>query len=167
MGDDDMNMMPMEAKKKEVKVMPKKDAKKKMTEAEWIREYTEKIGDAYPGNHASPNGQLVGTGNKSEKTGEKNTKSVVAGKNDMGGTAIKFNQGGESQNPSGTPSNKPSGLLKQGGDLIGKVQNSRGGSAGKTGFKTSAGTEYSKAKGAEGQTTSGKVPVTAKSPISK
>jgi len=172
MGDDevagdDMSMMPMEAKKKDVKVMPKKDAKKKMTEAERIREYAEKIGDAFPGNQGSPNGSMVGTGHGTEKQGEKNTKSVVAGKNDMGGTAHKFDQGGANQDPSGTPSKNPSGLLKQGGELIGKVQNRPGGDAGKTGYKSSAGKEYSKNHGAEGQTTSGKVTVNSKSVVNK
>ena len=103
----------MKAAKKDVK----KDAKK-MTEAEWIREYVEKV--------SAPSNQ----------EGADNTKSTVAGKNDMGGKVV----GGSPDNadPKGTPSNKPSGLLKAGSDLIGKTQNSPGANAGKTSFTSKA-----------------------------
>ena len=89
-----------------------------MTEAEWIREYVEKV--------SAPSNQ----------EGADNTKPVVAGKNDMGGKVV----GGSPDNadPKGTPSNKPSGLLKSGGDLIGKTQNSPGANAGKTSFSSKA-----------------------------
>lgn len=136
MGDDDMDMEVgmddqdemegtyMEAKAadkaaamKDIKKDAKKDAKK-MTEAEWIREYVEKV--------SAPSNQ----------EGADNTKPVVAGKNDMGGTVV----GGSPDNadPKGTPSNKPSGLLKAGGDLIGKTQNRLGANAGKTSFSSKA-----------------------------
>ena len=136
MGDDDMDMEVgmddqdemegtyMEAKAadkaaamKDIKKDAKKDAKK-MTEAEWIREYVEKV--------SAPSNQ----------EGADNTKPVVAGKNDMGGKVV----GGSPDNadPKGTPSNKPSGLLKSGGDLIGKTQNSPGANAGKTSFSSKA-----------------------------
>lgn len=136
MGDDDMDMEVgmddqdemegtyMEAKSadkaaamKDIKKDVKKDAKK-MTEAEWIREYVEKV--------SAPSNQ----------EGADNTKAVVAPKNDMGGTVV----GGSPDNadPKGTPSNKPSGLLKAGGDLIGKTQNSPGANAGKTSFSSKA-----------------------------
>ena len=89
-----------------------------MTEAEWIREYVEKV--------SAPSNQ----------EGADNTKAVVAPKNDMGGKVV----GGspDSADPKGTPSNKPSGLLKSGGDLIGKTQNSPGANAGKTSFSSKA-----------------------------
>ena len=136
MGDDDMDMEVgmddqdemegtyMEAKSadkaaamKDIKKDVKKDAKK-MTEAEWIREYVEKV--------SAPSNQ----------EGADNTKAVVAPKNDMGGTVV----GGSPDNadPKGTPSNKPSGLLKSGGDLIGKTQNRPGANAGKTSFSSKA-----------------------------
>ena len=136
MGDDDMDMEVgmddqdemegtyMEAKAadkaaamKDIKKDVKKDAKK-MTEAEWIREYVEKV--------SAPSNQ----------EGADNTKPVVAGKNDMGGKVV----GGSPDNadPKGTPSNKPSGLLKAGSDLIGKTQNSPGANAGKTSFTSKA-----------------------------
>ena len=136
MGDDEMDMEVgmddqdemegtyMEAKAadkaaamKNIKKDVKKDAKK-MTEAEWIREYVEKV--------SAPSNQ----------EGADNTKAVVAPKNDMGGKVV----GGSPDNadPKGTPSNKPSGLLKAGGDLIGKTQNSPGANAGKTSFSSKA-----------------------------
>ena len=106
-----------EAVMKDIKKDAKKDAKK-MTEAEWIREYVEKV--------SAPSNQ----------EGADNTKSTVAGKNDMGGKVV----GGSPDNadPKGTPSNKPSGLLKAGSDLIGKTQNSPGANAGKTSFTSKA-----------------------------
>jgi hypothetical protein len=151
---------PMESKmKKEAMLKDKKakDKKKKMTEAEWIREYVEKIGEPYPGNNSETS--EVGAGGSATL----NKKSIVAGKNDMGGTTQNIARGGSEADPKGTPSNKPSGLLKSGGDLIGKVQNSPGANAGKTGYKTSAGKEYSKANGKEGQTTAGSMSVDKKS----
>lgn len=165
-GDEEMNPMPEEMSMMEMKKMKKEEMlkdkakakdKKKMTEAEWIREYVEKIGDPYPG-HNSETGE-VGAGGSASL----NTKSIVAGKNDMGGTTANIARGGSEADPKGTPSNKPSGLLKKGSDLIGKVQNSPGANAGKTGYKTSAGKEYSKAHDKEGQTTAGSMSVDKKS----
>ena len=132
MGMDDQDEMEgtyMEAKAadkaaamKDMKKDVKKDAKK-MTEAEWIREYVEKV--------SAPSNQ----------EGADNTKAVVAPKNDMGGKVV----GGspDSADPKGTPSNKPSGLLKAGGELIGKTQNSLGANAGKTSFTSKAPTAKS------------------------
>ena len=122
--EDEMEGTYMEAKAadkaaamKNMKKDVKKDAKK-MTEAEWIREYVEKV--------SAPSNQ----------EGADNTKAVVAPKNDMGGKVV----GGspDSADPKGTPSNKPSGLLKAGSDLIGKTQNSPGANAGKTSFTSKA-----------------------------
>lgn len=155
---EEMSMMEMKKMKKEEMLKGKaQDKKKKMTEAEWIREYVEKIGDPFPG-HNSETGE-VGAGGSATL----NKKSIVAGKNDMGGTTANIARGGSEAEPKGTPSNKPSGLLKKGSDLIGKVQNSPGANAGKTGYKTSAGKEYSKAHDKEGQTTAGSMSVDKKS----
>jgi hypothetical protein len=152
---------PMESKMRKEEMLKDKAKKakdkKKMTEAEWIREYVEKIGEPYPGNNSETS--EVGAGGSATL----NKKSIVAGKNDMGGSTQNIARGGSEADPKGTPSNKPSGLLKSGGDLIGKVQNSPGANAGKTGYKTSAGKEYSKANGKEGQTTAGSMSVDKKS----
>jgi hypothetical protein len=165
MGDDEMKPMPEEMQMYEAKKVKKEEMlkakkakdKKKMTEAEWIREYVEKIGEPYPGNNSETS--EVGAGGSATL----NKKSIVAGKNDMGGSTQNIARGGSEADPKGTPSNKPSGLLKSGGDLIGKVQNRPGANAGKTGYKTSAGKEYSKANGKEGQTTAGSMSVDKKS----
>jgi hypothetical protein len=139
MGDEGDEEMPedqygmMEAAKKSKKEEMLKDKKaKKMTEAEWIREYVEKIGEPFPGKNTETG--EVGAGG----TASLNTKSVVAGKNDMGGTASNIAKGGSESDPSGTPNKKPSGLLKGGQDLIGKVQNSPGANAGKSAYKSKA-----------------------------
>jgi hypothetical protein len=154
---EEMSMMEAKKAKKEEMLKMKAKAKKKMTEAEWIREYVEKIGEPFPGNNSDTH--EVGAGGSVTL----NKKSIVAGKNDMGGTTQNIARGGSEADPKGTPSNKPSGLLKKGGDLIGKVQNSPGANAGKTGYKTSAGKEYSKAHDKEGQTTAGSMSVDKKS----
>jgi hypothetical protein len=85
-----------------------------MTEAERIREYVEKVGtDWDKGAYKGPKGENVGTGNKSENQGEKNTKSPVAGKNDMGGTTANMMRQGSEADPSGTsPKGKAGGFLK-------------------------------------------------------
>jgi hypothetical protein len=85
-----------------------------MSEAERIREYVEKVGtDWDKGAQKGPKGDMAGTGNKSERQGERNTKSIVAGKNDMGGTSANMNRRAEETNPDGqTPSGKAGGFLK-------------------------------------------------------
>lgn len=55
-----------------------------LSPVEQMREYVEKVGDAYKG------GKVAST----SETGAPNTKSVVAGKNDMGGTAKNIVAGG-------------------------------------------------------------------------
>jgi len=135
MGDYDESVYEAKKSKKEEMLKDKmlKDKKaKKMTEAEWIREYVEKIGEPFPGKNTETG--EVGAGG----TASLNTKSVVAGKNDMGGTASNIAKGGAESDPSGTPNRKPSGLLKGGQDLIGKVQNSPGANAGKSAYKSKA-----------------------------
>jgi hypothetical protein len=94
----------------------KKAKKANMTEAERIREYVEKVGtDWDKGAYKGPKGENVGTGNKSERQGEKNTKSPVAGKNDMGGTTanILSGKGATEATPDGQrPNGKAGGFLK-------------------------------------------------------
>ena len=111
---------------KDVKKDVKKDAKK-MTEAEWIREYVEKV-------NADANSETQEVGKGGSVT--LNKQSIVAGKNDMGGKVV----GGSPANadPKGTPSDKPSGLLKAGGEFVGKVQNRPGANAGKTSYASKA-----------------------------
>jgi len=93
--------------------MTKKSDRAK-SDAERIREYVDKVGvDWDKGAYKGPKGENVGTGDKSERQGEKNTKSPLAGKNDMGGTAKNMVQGGSETDPSGQrPNGKAGGFLK-------------------------------------------------------
>jgi hypothetical protein len=59
-----------------------------------MREYVEKVADT---GQSNPSGKMAGTGSKSENQGEKNTKSPVAGKNDMGGKAVSSKGGNQNQ----------------------------------------------------------------------
>jgi hypothetical protein len=107
-----------------------------MPEEGVMREYVEKIGEPYKGEFAGgPRGQNVGanTGDH-ENSGEKNTKSVVAGKNDMGGTAKNLVQGGNNEDPDGKQYKKPSNAYAKGDGKFGpaKYENSPGGDAGKS-----------------------------------
>jgi colicin import membrane protein len=115
--------------------------KKKMTEAEWLREYVDKIGE-YPGDQKSPSGANVGaeTG-ANERQGEKNTKSVVAGKNDMGGTTSNIAKGGTETDPDGKAVPEPKNeYAKKRGELkgAGQFKNAPGGNAGKSAYSNKA-----------------------------
>jgi len=98
----------------------------KQTDEDFIREYVEKVG----GKDYTTFGKMCDDG--------VNTKSIVAGKNDMGGTAKNLNQGGTE-----TPTFANQGQLKGTGVFKGsKPQlqdggniNKPGGNAGKTAFK--------------------------------
>jgi len=107
-----------------------------MPEEGVMREYTEKVGEFYKGDFGgSPRGQNVGanTGDH-ENTGEKNTKSIVAGKNDMGGTAKNLAQGGDNEDPDGKQYKKPSNAYTKGEGKLkgaGSFENVPGANAGK------------------------------------
>lgn len=134
---------------------------RRMTEAEWIREYVEKIGEPYSQQPAQGEGHEVGKGKKASVA----AKSIVAGKNDMGGTTKNIAKGGANENPDNKPVPKANNEYTKGqGNLkgAGKFQNVPGGNAGKSTFKTKEG-EYSSEHGDEGQTTDGKVSVDKKS----
>jgi len=92
-----------------------------------VREYVEKVGDTGQGSE----GKMAGTGAKTPATGGKNTKSVVAGKNDMGGTAVTSHGGNANQD-----GNRPAASEKPKGELVSNPQNKPGANAGKTAFKT-------------------------------
>jgi hypothetical protein len=110
---------------------------KRMTEAEWIREYVEKIGE-YPGDQKSPTGKMAGAGTgDNENQGERNTKSIVAGKNDMGGKVV----GGspDETSPDGKQIEQPNNEYTKGkGNLpgAGSFRNVPGSNAGKASYKT-------------------------------
>jgi hypothetical protein len=153
------------AKKEEMlKDKDAKDAKgkRKMTEAEWLREYVDQIGEIYSQEPAQEEGHEVGAGKKAKV--DKASTAVGPGVN-MGGNVVKT-KGGE-QNPDGKQTPEPNNEYTKGkGNLphAGKFQNVPGA---KTKPSNSGKPEYSKAHGAEGQTTGGKVAVAAKSPVAK
>lgn len=102
--------------------------KSPFTEGEMMREYVEKIKDFYKGDNSE--GTEVGNGGSVAV----NSKSEVAGKNDMGGTASNIAKGGAEQAPDGTSPKKASnyGTKGQGTINSGNV-NVPGGDAAKIG----------------------------------
>lgn len=128
-----------------------------------VREYIEKVGEPYKGEMNRPEGRLVGKGTSTPI----NKNTLVAKPNRMGGTAANIVKGGANKNPDGTSANKgEANAYKKGeGKLKGadNFENVPGAKAGKAFSKKE--TSYEKAKGAEGQTTSGKLAVNTKSEI--
>lgn len=124
----------------------------------FVREYVEKVGKDWP------KGESEGTavGAKGETTNI-NKQSIVAGKNDMGGTAGNIVKGGTEQAADGKPTPTPSNQYTKGrGELkgAGNFENVPG--AKTKGYTTKA-TSYEKQHGKEGQTTDGKMGVDTKS----
>jgi len=101
-----------------------------MPEEGVMREYVEKVKDFYKGDNSE--GAGVGSGSIGGST---NTKSTVAGKNDMGGTAKNLAQGGNNPAPEGSTYKEPTNEYAKGkGKLPGadKFENVPGAKAGKT-----------------------------------
>ena len=121
-----------------------------------VREYVETVADT---GQKNASGKMAGTGSKTPQSGDKNTKSVVAAKNDMGGTAA-FTKGGNA-NQDGT---SPNSSVKPKGDLVSNPQNKPGANAGKTAFKTKEAATGSEGKlaGADGSR-----PVNKVSPVAR
>ena len=95
-------------------------------EESMVREYVEKVGKDWP--NGASEGDAVGAAGKKTSI---NSKSTVAGKNDMGGSAKNIARGGSETVPTGPA--KPSNEYTKGqGNLIGKVENSPGSRAGQT-----------------------------------
>ena len=123
-----------------------------------VREYVEKVGKDWP--HGEAEGTAVGA--KGETTSV-NKQSIVAGKNDMGGSAANIVKGGTEQAADGKPTPTPSNQYTKGrGELkgAGSFENVPGA---KTKGYTNRQTSYEKAHGKEGQTTDGKMGVDTKS----
>jgi hypothetical protein len=122
-----------------------------------VREYVEKVGDT---GQKSESGKMSASGAKTPASGGKNTKSAVAGKNDMGGTAA-FTKGGN-QDENGTT---PNASVKPKGELVSNPQNKPGANAGKTAFKAKEaqqGGQEGKLAGADGSR-----PINKVSPVAK
>jgi len=117
-----------EAEDKEEDKDDEEDKEDKDVDESIVREYVEKVADTGQG---SESGKMAASGAKTPQSGGKNTKSIVAGKNDMGGTAA-FAKGGNA-NQDG---NRPQAGEKPKGTLVANPQNKPGANAGKTAFKT-------------------------------
>jgi phosphatidate phosphatase PAH1 len=115
-----------------------------------VREYVEKV--ATP---ANTEGAAVGTG----KSVAVNKKSTVAGKNDMGGSAVTSKGGNANQD-----GNRPVTGEKPKGTLVSNPQNKPGANAGKTAFKTKEASTGSEGKLAGND---GSVAVNKQSPLRK
>ena len=129
-----------------------------------VREYVEKIGDAYKGEFGgNPRGAPVGAGTgEFVKTGETNPKSVVASKNDMGGTAKNLTQGQRNEDPDGKAYKGPKNEYSKGEGKLphnGQFLNTPGGDAGKKGFSNAK-----KPQSAEGKFATGGGPNVNKKP---
>ena len=84
--------------------------KKNMSEAARLREYTEKLGDIYKQDPAKGEGHEVGKGGSVSV----DKKSIVAGKNDMGGTTANIVKGGTEQDPDNKPVPEPKNEYSKG-----------------------------------------------------
>ncbi len=118
--------------------------------ADLMREYVEKVNMF---NNAE--GEPVGNGGKKFKV---NTKSSVAGPNDMGGTTANIARGGEESDPDGTSPKKPDNYVTKGQTTVagaGSFQNVPG--ANTKGYKTRA-----SAKTAEGPSVNSRAVIESK-----
>ena len=129
-----------------------------------VLEYVNKVGNDWDKNGNQGEGKPVGA-RADSVTGATNTKTPVAGKNDMGGSAGNIVKGGSNSAPDGQrPTGKAGGFLKnpQEIDVAKRNVNKPGGNKGAQNYFNKKETSYEKAKGAEGQTTDGKLPVNPK-----
>ena len=130
------------------------------TDETMVREYTEKV--TAPSNKTE--GGTVGTGGDAPTV---NKQSIVAKKNNMGGTASNIATGGAEQSPDGKPTPKASNMYTKGQgevEVAGRNVNKPGGN-GANKFFSKKETSYEKQHGKEGQTTDGKMPVSNKSVV--
>ena len=146
----------------------KTESRRNMSSAEKLREYVDKVSD---GHGAEKGGQ--GEGHEVGKGGSVgvNKQGIVAKKNDMGGTAANIAKGGSEQAPDGTsPKGKTGGFVKgsaQEHEVAKRNVNKVGGNKGAQNYYSNKETSWDKAKGKEGQTTDGSVPVSKNSPLAK
>lgn len=128
-----------------------------------VREYTEKVSAGHGvEKKGAPEGHEVGQG----KSASVNKQSIVAGANKMGGSASNIARGGSETAPDGQkPHGKAGGFVKpaQEIDVAKRNVNKPGGNKGAQNFYSKKETSYEGAKGAEGQTTAGKMSVDTKS----
>jgi len=168
MGGDDMGMdmmdkpeneMMYEEEEEEEEEEEVEESRRHRSAADQIREYVEKVSDGHGAEKAG-----AGEGHEVGKGGSAgiNKQSIVAKKNDMGGTAANIVKGGSEQAPDGTsPKGKAGGFVKsaQEIDVAKRNVNKPGGNKGaQDWYGTKA-----KAKNTEGSTTNGSLSVNKQS----
>ena len=175
-GEEELNASMYEAKEDDEEEETEDDEEEEATTesrrnksvAEKLREYVDKVSD---GHGAEKGGQ--GEGHEVGKGGSVgvNKQGIVAKKNDMGGTAANIAKGGSEQAPDGTsPKGKTGGFVKgsaQEHEVAKRNVNKVGGNKGAQNYYSNKETSWDKAKGKEGQTTDGSVPVSKNSPLAK
>jgi hypothetical protein len=150
------SLMADEESESEHNDMDDMDSEEPETDETMVREYTEKV--AAPSNKTE--GETVGTGGDAPAV---NKQSIVAKKNNMGGTASNIATGGAEQSPDGKPTPKASNMYTKGQgevEVASRNVNKPGGN-GANKFFSKKETASSK----EGQTTSGNLPVADKSVV--
>ncbi len=169
MGGDDMGMDMMDKPENEMMYEEEEveeeeeeeveESRRHRSAADQIREYVEKVSDGHGAEKAG-----AGEGHEVGKGGSAgiNKQSIVAKKNDMGGTAANIVKGGSEQAPDGTsPKGKAGGFVKsaQEIDVAKRNVNKPGGNKGaQDWYGTKA-----KAKNTEGSTTNGSLSVNKQS----
>jgi hypothetical protein len=145
------------------------ESRRYRSDAEKLREYVDKVSDGHGAEKAGgAEGTIVGKEQSSKPT--VNKQSIVAGKNDMGGTTANILRGGSEAAPDGTsPKGKAGGFVKpaQEIDVAKRNVNKVGGNKGAQNYFNKKETSYEKARGKEGQTTDGSVPVSKNSILKK
>lgn len=140
------------------------ESRRNMSSAEKLREYVDKVSD---GHGAEKSGQGEGHEVGKGSSVGVNKQGIVAGKNDMGGTAANIVKGGNEQAPDGTsPKGKTGGFVKgsaQEHEVAKRNVNKVGGNSGAQNYYNKKETSWDKAHGKEGQTTDGSVPVSKNS----
>lgn len=163
-GDEDMGMddMDMAGDDDAMRMMEAEDEEEEDDEEEldenMVREYVEKVSAPSMGSE----GHEVAKGGSANV----NKQSIVANKNDMGGSAKNLVRGDSNPAPDGQkPNGKAAGFVKpaQEMDLGKRNVNKPGGNKGAQNFYNSKETSWEKSHGKEGQTTSGKMSVDSKS----
>jgi hypothetical protein len=152
MDDEEGDMGDMDDEEKGMMESSNKRSSYQKSAVDIMREYVEKV-SAPSNTEFTP----VGTSTGGDKASG-NTKHIVAGKNDMGGSSANIAKGGSESAPDGQrPTGKAGGFMKnpQEVEVAKRNVNKPGGNKGAQDFY---GTKASAKKG-EGQTTDGSVPV--------
>jgi len=130
------------------------------SDSDMVREYVEKVAN---GHGAEKKGTAEGGEVGHNGSVAVNKQSIVAGKNNMGGSSANIARGGAEQSPDGKQFSQPSNAYSKGKGNLPGAGNYENVPGAKTKGYTNKSTSYEKQHGKEGQTTDGKMPVSTKS----